>query len=352
MSAHWWWSWSIGLPSTAYNNAGFVLTSTANISTNNTTTLFTPAPGSLSPSEEFHLRTLASNEIRTPIFSSITEGWLIFRYRPEEYSGTVEPILKIQNTGISVIEIGHSSADLNTHFVSFILSVNGSLIGTSQRLPNRNAVYVMAIDFDVGASTPEAGLVINGIREVNRGSGSGSATTINNIQLGTGCTGTEDGFFGDIAIFNDLSNLTDRSSQDVWVTFLDPDTSTDGDNSWTPSAGSDLTAVNDASATTFTQTTTSPDSITYGFESCNTRQSGWSPTLVYGVAVIAYASADTTQTDTTLTLIDNVPASAGSTNVILTTTNTFLGVWTAVDSAAAAWTTTSINASTATYSVA
>ncbi len=355
MAAHFWWSWSVGLPSTAYNNSGFVLSSTGNISTNNTTTLFVPSPGSLSPSEEFHLTITANQTLKTPLFQNgaVTAGWLVFRFKPGTFSGTAMPIVKIQSGSSSIVELRHLTADLATQYFTPSIHVNGALVGTAETFPSENALYVMAIDFDLGAAQPEAGLVINGKRQVVRdNSGAGSATTMNNVEFNSGATTGVTSIFGDIAVFNALADLTDRSSQDVWVTFLDPDAATDGDNSWTPSSGTDLTAVNDASATTFTQTVTSPDTITYGFESCNTRSSGWSPTKVYGLATFAYASASATQTNTTLALVDNVPATVSSTNVTLTTTNTFMGVWTAVDSAAAAWTPTSINASTAIYSVA
>lgn len=353
MAAHWWWSWSIGLNSTAYSNSGFTVSSTAFISTNNTSSLFTPAPGSISPSEEFHLRVSNNNSITTPTFQngSVTQGWLIFRYLSEGFGPTGTSLISLKNGATNVVELRHT--ELDTSLFQLSIFVNNALVGTSSVLAVLNANYIIAIDFDLVASQPEAGLVVNGKRQVVRGnSGTGSATSANNLQIFSGSTSSSASIYGDIAVFNSLSDLTDRSSQDVWITFLDPDQATDADNSWTPSAGTDITAVNDASATTFTETSTSPDSITYGFESCNTRRTGWSPTLVYGLATVAYASAATSQTNTTLDLQDLVPATVSSTNVTLTSTNTFLGVWTSQDSTTNPWTTAKIDGSTAIYSVA
>lgn len=351
MAAHWWWTWSIGLPATDYSTAGFTVSSTSNIITNNTTSLFTPVLGSISPSEEFHMRAQGTATIVTPVFSTVDQGWLIFRWANLTNSNLSPSgrIIEIMNSSVNVVF--DLRVDSNSHTPFIQLYVDNSLVGTSIRACHPGRYYVFALDFDFTQTPPQIGLTINGIREISMG-GFGSQTFFDRIRFSSGGTGGTQTTFGDFIVFNSLADLNEKSSQDVWITFLDPDSATDGDNSWTPSAGTDLTAVNDADSTTYTETSTSPDSITYGFESCNTRQSGWNPSVVYGLATIALASANTSQTNTTIDLIDAVPASAGSLNLTLTSTAIFLGVWTADDSANNPWTQSSIDNSTIIYSVA
>ncbi len=344
MAAHWWWTWSIGLNSTEYSTAGFTLSSTTNILTNNNTSLFTPVTGSPSPDEEFHLRISGTNSLITPVFTNgpISQGWIVFRYANLNQV-ILSPLARIVEFLDPISNVIFDLRFQTTGNGSVInLYVDNSLHGSSSISIYQGRYYVFALDFDLTQSTPQVGLVINGVRQISRSTpGSGGTDEIDKIKFSSGGLGGS-ASFGDVIVFNDLNDLTDKSSQDVWVTFLDPNFSNDPDNSWTPSAGSDLTAVNDANASTYTESATSPDSIFYQFESCNDRHPSWDPSLIYGTAFLILASANVSQTNTSLELEDAASTYVMTTNTILNSTATFFGMWLPVDGNDDPWTKTNL----------
>lgn len=355
MAAHWWWSWSIGLPSTAYNGAGFTVSSTANLSTNDVANLFSPTPGVAAPSEETHVRHAAGATMLCPPFPSpISAGWAVWRWRPNGNAltgGTARVLELMSGAATTRVDVRSRATGAPTLNNPLEVRVNGTLVGTSESLMYLASYYVIAVDFDLTTTPPQAGLVINGRREVARAGGSGVPTTIDRVRTGPGTTsGTT--YLGDVCVFSALADLTDRRSQDVWVTFLDPSLATDAGAAWTPVGGSDLSAVADADTTSYTESSTSPSSILFGFEDTTTRTASWTPTLIYGLAVVGYGTASATQTNTTLDVRDALNVSAGTVNVTLTATAAFFGVWCPDDGAALAWSATTLNAATAIYSVA
>lgn len=349
MAAHWWWSWSIGLSSTAYANSSWAIRSIINTVTNSTEVLNEPDPSSNAPGEEYCLK-LIDTSINTPAFpdGSISQGWVITRWNASGTGGFNSGVKILDLISGDTVRVQLRPGSGTTAPLS--LYVNGTLVGTTTGAYG-DATAVLAIDFDLTQTPPQAGLVVNGIREIDRDSGSGSPTTIDRISMGTGkSTSSNVSYFGDFAVFNSLTDFSsDATTQDVWVTFLDPNAVTDSDNSWTPSAGTDLTDINDASISTYVQTTTDPDSLSIEFESTTDRLTGWSPTLIYGVAAITYGNAAVI-TSTTLTMND----SNGVVGTETTTQNAigeFVGVWKPLDSSGNAWTAFEVNSIDIDYEV-
>ncbi len=351
MSAHWWWTWSIGLPATAYANSSWALDSTTTVITNSTDTLNSPDPSAQAPGEEFCLE-LQDAGLNSPAFSNgtVSAGWFITRWNGSGsglFSNAVRIVELISGSTVRILLRPSTSGGSTT---TLSLLVNGTLIGTSSTSFG-DAAAVIAIDFDLTQNPPQAGLVVNGVREISRAGGSGSPTTVDRIGLGPGkSTAGATSYFGDLAIFSALSDFSDVAvTQDVWVTFLDPDSVTDGDNSWTPSSGTDLTAINDGSTTTYTQTTTDPDSLTIGFESTTDRLSTWAPTVIYGVAAITYGTASVI-TSTTLTM-DDANGEVESVTETLNAIGNYVGTWEPLDSTGAAWSAFAVNSITIDYEV-
>lgn len=351
MAAHWWWTWSIGLPSSAYANSQWSLSNTTSITTNNTDNLNSPPASANAPGEEFNLEIVGPVTIDTPVFPTgpLSTGWFISRWNNAGTANfnTAIDILVLQNNATNVIRLVATTSAVTS---TLSLQVNGTLVGTTTAFYG-DAAEVLAIDFDLTTTPPKAGLVVSGIREINLTAGSGSPTTVNRVRFNSGHTGGGNAvYYGDFALFDDLNDFTNvAETQDVWVTYLDANEVTDADNSWTPTSGTDVSVISDSNIATYTQSLTDPDTLTIGFESTTDRQTGWTPTIIYGASVVAYASAQII-TDTTLTMSD-ANGTIDSSNDTLNAVGRFIEVYAPLDSQNITWDVAMINSITADYDV-
>ncbi len=340
MAAHFWWTWSIGLPNAAYANSQWSVNSTTNVIPNNATDLNSPPPTAQAPGEEFNLEISGTASMDTPVFPAgpLTEGWFIVRWNNDNTGyNTSQSIVVLQNGATAVVRLFGTAATVTS---TLSLHVNGTLVGTTAGFYG-DAVEVIAIDFDLSTTPPKAGLVISGIREINLTAGSGVPTTINRVKFSSGHGGGA-AYFGDFALFDDLNDFTDDAvTQDLWVTYLDANVVTDGDNSWTPTSGTDLSVVSDSSSSTYTQTLTDPDTLSIAFESTTDRTTGWLPTIIYGVAAVSYGSAAVI-TDTTLTMSDGNGV-VDTSNDTLNAVGRFMNIFAPLDSTGAAWDVAGVN---------
>ncbi len=352
MAAHWWWTWSIGLPASAYTRSNWALSSSTTITTNGTTLLNTPPPTSNAPGEQHSLE-IGTGVIESPVFNNgtLSEGWFIVRWNGTGLgtlsNSSLQKLVELVDNSTVRITLRPTS---NGATSTLSLLVNGTLIGTSSTAFG-DGTAVLAIDFDLTQTPPQAGLVVNGVREITRAGGSGSPTTIDRMRLSGGKGGNNDrSYFGDVMIFDDLNDFPDiATTQDIWVTYLAPVSVNDPDNSWTPSAGSDLDVLSDESITTYTQTVADPDDIFISFQTTSDRQPGWNPTLIYGVAGIAYTSGAVITTST-LSISDS-NALVGSDTETINAIGYFIGTWEPLDSQAAAWTAFEVNSIEMEYQV-
>lgn len=352
MAAHWWWTWSVGLPVDIYAKSlwGPSSQDPALVSTNNATNLNSPNPGSGAPGEEYNLKVFGQSFILTPPFQNgvVTKGWIIFRWNGDNHALDI-------SSGTRIIEVMHGgvttvirlAAATSTTPAALNLFVNGTLVGTSGNTFG-DVTEVLAIDFDLTTTPPEAGLVVSGVREIARAGGSGTPTDIDRLKIGSGQTSNYS-YLGDPIVFNDLADVSVSDTQDVWVTYLIPDLVTDGDASWTPVGGTTTSVLADRDAATYNETTTGPDNLDLTFESTSDRYATWFPVLIYGVATVAYGVADVIH-NTTIEMFDDV-GSVSSTNDTLNAVGRFIGTWSALNSSAAPWTLFNLNSVTATYTV-
>jgi hypothetical protein len=235
--------------------------------------------------------------------------------------------------------------------VPMALYVNGTLVGTTTNFYG-NGTEKYGVDFDLTTTPPQAGLVVNGVREVPRAAGSGVPTTIDRIRWGSGASGGSNyTYHGSLVVFDSLSDLTDLETQDLRCSFLTADAVTDGDASWTPTTTTDLGDVTDHSSATGTVSVSDPDTLGVAFQSFNDRFSGWAPTVIYGVAAISYNIGDATVNQHTVELLDDGGSVKTSAAATIATTGGFVGVWSPLNSSAAAWTPTNVDAATASYTV-
>lgn len=351
MSAHWWWTWSIGLPTTAYAKSQWGPTSLTSVKTDNATNLNSPNPGSGAPGEEFNLRLTGTASVLSPPFDtgSVSQGWLVFRWNGNGNTldtSVIARIVECMDGGTTTIIRLAAASSGNPATLN--LFVNGTLVGTTTNTFG-DAPEVVAIDFDLTQTPPQAGLVMSGVREITRAGGSGVPTTFDRIRLGSGFTVPQFAYLGDVALFDSLTDLTASTSQDVWVTYMKPDAVTDGDNSWSPTGGTDTQVISDRNVTTYTETVTDPDSLGITFESTSDRYATWFPTLIYGVAGVAYGVADVIHT-TTIELSDDAGIATSTTDT-LNAVGRFIGTWSPLNSSGSAWTLFNLNSASATYAV-
>lgn len=350
MSAHWWWSWGIGLPTASYNTSQWTLVSSSDITTNNTTFLNSPV-GALTPGETKNLKILGPATIATPNFQNgaVSKGWVVFRWNPNSGGlgriGFLYVVCHVRNGSSNVITLLPSQ----TGAVSALsLYVNGTLVGTSVDTFGQCS-SLLAIDFDLTTTPPEAGLVAGGLRQIARAAGSSIPTTINNVLFSSG-ENVGAAYIGDIMVFNDLADFTDSTTQNVWVACLHPDTATDSDNSWTPNAGTDVTAASDGNPATWTESIDRPDTISYTFQNRADVLVGWAPVTVWGCSVVVYATTEWSP-NVSLVLDDNAVAVGAPTVTTVDADGSFSGRWSAVNAAGTSWTGAQIDTLSADYTV-
>lgn len=350
MSAHWWWSWGIGLPSTSYSTTQWAVSSTSAVFTSNTTNLNSPT-GSTTPAETKNLRVDGFATLTTPVFpgGSINTGWVVLRWNPNlgglATIGFLVFVLKIRTNSTDTVVIKSTAT---ATLAPLGVYVNGTLVGTSTDVFGQGS-EVLAVDFDLTQTPPQAGLVVSGRRQVPRAGGSGVPVVVNNLQLSSGeSSGTA--YLGDVVVFESLSDLTDATSQNVWVACMHPDGSTDADNSWTPTSGTDASVTSDGNPATYTESIDRPDTIDFSFQNRADVVAGWAPSTVRGVATVTYSSTTWSPT-TSLTLLDNgVSVGAAGTGTV-NSDGTFLGKWAALDSTSSPWTGPKIDTLGATFTV-
>ena len=342
MAMHWCWTFSIGMPTTWYANSTWGVSS-ASLNTASVTNLSSPVTPGI-PGDQYNYNNVNGGFfLTTPAFpaGSLAAGWALFRWNANGNtlsSSAGRPIVQLRDGGTTRVEV-RSAANAATAQLN--LYVNGSLVGTTVAAYGGAEDY-LAIDFDL--AVPEAGLVVNGTREIMRAS-SGAAGTIDRIHLG----GSSNCWWGDMIVFNSIADLTDAETQDVWVAYLAPDSATELVGTWTPSTTTLVGDVSDHTGATYDQTVSDPATISFGFESTTDREPGWNPATVYGVAVVSYGTADVL-TATTLILQD-AGGNVTTRNVTLNTTGDYVWAGSALASGAVAWTAAAVNTVTAEYTV-
>ena len=337
MPAHHWWSWGLGLPVSIYVNSRWAPSSTSSIATDNQTNLNSPDPSTNAPGETHNLGIVSVNYIDTPAFEngSMNTGWFISRFNANSRGLNASSSTRIVEFLNGVTVVVRLIASSNGVTSTLNLYVNGTLVGTSTGAYG-DSDNVIAIDFDLTQTPPEAGLVVDGTREIALGGGGGSPTTIDRIRFGSGqFGGSFYSFWGDWVMFDDIADLSDSETQNVWLTTIRVDGVTDSDASWTASSVSKTADVSDGDADTYVSTTSDPDTIEYTFDDPDTHVANWAPQIIYGVAAVAYGKADVL-TDTTITLTDS-GGTAASTNDTLNSVGRFVGAWAPDTSGAAAW---------------
>jgi hypothetical protein len=323
-----------------------------NVATDNQTNLNVPGAGANAPGESYNLRLTAADTLTTPALpgAALSEGWVHGRWNGNSQvlsNSAAVRILDVMN-GTTVVVTLRSSA--NTSPATLSLYVNGTLVGTSSGAYGDSTV-VVAVGFDLTQPPPEATLVVDGVTEVALGAGSGVPTTVDRVRLGGGGSGGASNFYwGAVSVWDALADWADLTTiQDVWATVLAPDLVTDADNSFTPSDTTDLGDISDADDATYISTSTDPDSVVVGFQSTTDKLAAWGPTVIYGMAAVAYGTADVI-TSTTIEISDSGGA-IDSEAVTMNAVGKFAGVWVTASSLAAPLTAFDINSATATYTV-
>ena len=355
MALRWAWDFGLGLPTVFYENSSDwgVTGGSARVDTASTSSLVSPA-GAGTPGEQFNCKisgTTVAGQLFTPQFpgAAVTQGWFVDRWR---IASTIS-----NSAAVNIIDLWEGGSkrvtlrgDLSGNPVPLELFVNGTSVGTTTSLIGDAASYVLAIDFNMTAVPPQAGLVVDGTREIALGSGSGTATQITHASLGSGSSSNGiPGYHGCLLLFDSLAD-TRGMNPNYWGTGLNAD-AVSNDVSWSifGGAASKLAAISDRDETTGVETTTTPDSITVGFENTTDILAGWSPSTILMVVGVAVGSADVINT-TTVDLSDGV-GSAGTDTEVLTATPSTVIVYAELNSTAGAWTASEVNAATYDYDV-
>ncbi len=356
MSLRWAWDWGLGLSRDFYaNSAQWGITGTTTVETDSTTRLVSPAgPGTPGEQNNCRIASLSSGgQVFTPLFpgAAITEGWFVDRWRFTIGSGLSNSSLaNIINLRESAVIRVHLRASISGNPVPLALFVNGTVVGTTTRLIGDADAYVFGIDFDMAAVPPEAGLVIDGVREIVLTAGSGTATAITDASLGSGsASGSVSGYHGMLLLFDALAD-TRGENPNYWGTGLNAN-AVSGDAGWSifGGAGSKVIAISDRVDTTGVETTTDPDSITVDFEATTDILAAWLPSTILMVVGVAVGSADVMNLST-VTLSDGV-GTAGADTETLTSTQSMVLVYAELNSVAGAWTAGEVNAADYLYSV-
>lgn len=354
MALRWAWDFGLGLPTIFYENSSdWGVDGPANVNTANTTFLVSPSGGG-TPGEQFNCSvasTTSSGQLFTPQFpgAAVTEGWFVSRWRIDGAisASSLSNIIDLWEGGTKRVNL---RGDLTGNPVPLELFVNGTSVGTTTSLIGDADSYVLAIDFNMGVTPPEAGLVVDGVREIPLGPGSGTATQITHAGLGSGAaSGAVDGYHGCLLLFDALAD-TRGQSPNYWGTGLNAN-AVSNDASWSifGGAGSKVIAISDRDETTGVETTTDPDSITVGFQDTTDILAGWLPSTILMVVGVAVGSADVIN-NATVDLSDGT-GSAGTDTEVLSATPSTVIVYAELNSVAGAWTPGEVNAATYDYDV-
>lgn len=365
MALRWGWDFGMTLATQFYRNSSQwgVTGNDAAIDTANTANLVSPS-GAGTPGEQAVVRmNLTSTALFTPDVSglpsaapagAIVAGWFSTRWRVASGAvvgtGSLEstnPIFRLREAATERIRL---AADFDGNPVPLELFVNGVSVGTTARLIGDASSYVLAVDFDMAAG-PDAGLTIDGVREIALTAGGAGGAGIDNAELRSGAaqSTTVYGSHGLLLFFDSLAD--DGGNANYWGSALNADAVTDGDASWSifGGAGSKVIAVSDRLATTGIETTTDPDTVTIGFEDTTDILAGWLPTTILMVIGVAVGSADVI--DQATVDLDDGAGSALAVTQTLSAVQNFVPVYSTVNSGATAWTAAQVNAATYDYDV-
>lgn len=346
MALHWWWDFGIGMDAAAYNATAGWTVNGASVVTNASSNLMSPG-GSSSPGDKFNLQCNVGGYLDIPI-PGIQTGWICFR--TNRVATAISDFSRVWAVfeGSTNVLSSHFSGNANPE--GYDLRINGVNQGDSSTAYSAGEIVNVAVKFDFSANPNTAELWINGVQEVT-GSNAAAAKTLDRIRLASTDTAHIQ-VYNTIRIYDAVpGDDAIAKSTDVWSHFLEAD-AVSGDTEWSIYGGAStkVESISDEDDTTGLEASTDPSAITIDCEDTTDVQAGWSPTTIYAVQAVVYATADTLL-EHTIDLEDGSTV-ASNTETLTGSVPQFVHVSSEVDSGSGAWDAAGINAAHMSYSVA